>query len=150
GVLAMVARRRPGGSLLLRRPAIESRQRGVGATFVDQDELLGVERGRGRPPGCARLLVAHSTAASVFFSASTPSGEWPATSSLHSTAGPGAPPTRRRAPAPWHRIPLPAAPAGSTPARARYGAGSREWAGAPASPSRAAAPRRVCPWSRRR
>ncbi len=85
-----------------------------------------------------RASSSRSLAASVFFYASSPGGEWPATSSLHSAAGRGAPPTRHSAPAPWRRRPPPAAPAMPPPARGQCGAGSREWACAPASPSRAA------------
>ena len=58
GVLAVVARDRSTGPAVVRRPAIQAGQRDVRAAFVDKDELLGVKLGRGRPPGCARLLVA--------------------------------------------------------------------------------------------
>jgi hypothetical protein len=99
GVLAVVARDRSSGPQLLRRPAIQTGQGDGRAAFVDKDELLRVELSRGRPPGAARLLIAHGTAASVFFCASTLSGGWPATSSPRSTASPGAP-------LPQHRLPL--------------------------------------------
>ncbi len=52
GVLAVVARDRAGGPLVMRRPAIQPGQGDVRAAFVDKDELLWVELGRGRTPGC--------------------------------------------------------------------------------------------------
>ena len=58
GVLAVVARDRSTGPPVMRRPAIQAGQGDVRAAFVDKDELLRVELGRGRTPGAARLLVA--------------------------------------------------------------------------------------------
>ncbi len=57
GVLAMVTRHGSGGSVVMRCPAVEPCQGDVGATFVDKDELLGVELGSGLAPGRAGLLV---------------------------------------------------------------------------------------------
>jgi hypothetical protein len=58
GVLAVVARYRSGGPVVMRRPAIQPGQGDVRAAFVDKDELLRVELGRGLTPGGACLLVA--------------------------------------------------------------------------------------------
>ena len=57
-VLAVVARHGAGRALVMRRPAVEAGQGDVRATFVDKDELLGVELGDRFAPGGARLLVA--------------------------------------------------------------------------------------------
>src|SRR5262249_29704170 len=119
-------------------------------TFVDKDELLRGELGRGLTPDCPRLLVAHGTAASVFVSASSPGGGSLATWSLHSAAARSAPPTRRSAPRRWHWEPLPAAPATPLPARVPWAAGSQEWACARVSRSRGLAPRRGSRCSRKR
>src|SRR5215470_6120369 len=134
----------------MRCPAVEPGQGDGGAALVDEDELLRVELGDRLTPGGPRLLVAHGTAASVFFSASSPGGGWPARCSLRSAAGRSARPTRRSAPAPWHRGPLPAASATPPPARGQCGGDSREWVCAPASRSRGLAPRHVSRYSRTR
>jgi hypothetical protein len=76
-------------------------------------------------------------------------GGWRATSSLRSTAGLDAPPTRHSVPRRSHPAPLAAAHATLPPAPVQYDAGSREWACVPASPSRAAGPPRVSPYSPR-
>ena len=67
GVLAVVARHRAGGALVMRRPAVEPGQGDVRAAFVDKDELLRVELGGGRTPGGARLLVALAGCQCLFF-----------------------------------------------------------------------------------
>ena len=58
GVLAVLRRHRSTRPLGRRRPAVPARQRRLGATFVDKDDLLRVARGDRRPPGGTRLLVA--------------------------------------------------------------------------------------------
>ncbi|GCF10378.1 hypothetical protein KDI_39420 [Dictyobacter arantiisoli] len=57
-VLAMIARHRAGRPLVMRRPAIEPGQGGVGAALVDKDELLRVALGDLLAPGRPLLLVA--------------------------------------------------------------------------------------------
>ena len=58
GVLAMVARHRPARPPVMRRPAIQARQRRVRATLLDEDEPLGSELSDRLPPGGTRRLVA--------------------------------------------------------------------------------------------
>jgi hypothetical protein len=88
GVRAVGARHRSARPLVVRRPAGEPRQGGVGAACVDQDELLRVALGGRRPPGGARLLVARGTAASDFLYASTPAAASPATASPRASGCP--------------------------------------------------------------
>ena len=58
GVVAVVARHRAARALVMRRPAIEARQGGVGAAFVDKDELRWIELGDLLAPGGTRCFVA--------------------------------------------------------------------------------------------
>ena len=61
-----VAWHRSGGSLVMRCPAIEPGQSDGGATFVDKDELLWVQVGRGLTPGFAGFLVPLASCQGLF------------------------------------------------------------------------------------
>jgi hypothetical protein len=62
----VITRRRAGRPLVMGRPAVEPGQGDVRAALVDEDELLWVEVGDRRAPGCARFLVAF-TGCQCFF-----------------------------------------------------------------------------------